>query len=377
MIPDVVIVGAGAIGLAIGHELCGHGFRVIILDAGEPGRRASWAAAGVLAPQGAHPHAGPYLSLSLKSRDMFPDYAAQLRDETGIDIEHRTEGGLHIALDDAEAAELSERCAHQKSLGLPVEYLTGEETRSLEPALYPETRCGLLFREMHQVENRRMVTALAAATRLRGGVIHAGSPVIQILVNKGRVVGVETPGMRYRAGMVILAAGAWSRLVCRGIDEIKLPVRPVKGQMVALDGGGHTVFHRVIHGLSQYLVPRRDGRILVGATVEKVGFDATVTAGGVAQLLNQAIRVAPGLQTAPVVETWAGLRPMSRDGKPILGPTGVPGLIAATGHYRNGILLTPVTARLVAEYVRTGSVPGEMRAFLPDRFIKQAPGPPV
>jgi glycine oxidase len=115
----------------------------------------------------------------------------------------------------------------------------------------------------------------------------------------------------------------------------------------------------------------------VGATVEKVGFDATVTAGGVAQLLNQAIRVAPGLQTAPVVETWAGLRPMSRDGKPILGPTGVPGLIAATGHYRNGILLTPVTARLVAEYVRTGSVPGEMRAFLPDRFIKQAPGPPV
>lgn len=368
MIPDVLVIGSGVVGLSIAHELLSNGLMVTVVDAKEPGRGASWAAAGVLAPQGAHPHGGPYLDLSLRSNGLYPDFAARLQEETGLDIELRADGGLQLAMDDAEAAELESRYQDQVGLGLPVERLTDADVRVLEPELSPEVRCGLLFRGVGQVENRRLVRALIMAVRLKGGMITGGMPVRRLVIRKNRVTGVMVQQETLKAGLIINAAGAWARTFAGRNTALSPPVKPVKGQMLALDITERPLFQHVIQGLDQYLVPRRDGRLLVGATVEKKGFDTQVTAGGIAKLLSHAIRMAPSLGSAPIVETWAGLRPMSKDGKPILGPSGVQGLILATGHYRNGILLTPVTARLIADYVLTERVSADLKPFLPDRF---------
>ncbi len=368
---DTVIVGAGVIGLAIAHELLCRGMRVTLVDPGQPGRGASWASAGVLAPQGALPWYRPYLDLCLASLDMFADWSAHLLEETGIDVEYRTDGGLQVAFDDEESEELSQRYHHQQELGLPIERLTGEEVRTLEPMLSPETRCGLLFERMHQVENRRLVQALVEAVKGRGGEFRIGNPVVDLIVRRNRAAGVVLPGERIGADRVIIAAGAWSGLL-HWIPGLPLPVQPVRGQIVCVDGSALTPLCRVINGLGQYIVPRRDGRVLLGATVEKTGFDATVTAGGLSAVMKEGLRMAPGLAGAPVVETWAGLRPMSKDGKPILGPAGLEHLVLATGHYRNGILLAPITGRLVADYLSTGAVPAAMTPFLLDRFSKKA-----
>ena len=368
---DVVIAGAGVIGLSIAHELLCRGTRVTLVDPRQPGMGASWASAGVLAPQGALPFHRPYLDLCLSSRDLFADWSARLLDETGIDIEYRTEGGLQVAFDDEEAEKLAQRFRHQRELGLPVERLTGEAVRELEPMLSPDTRCGLLFEGMHQVENRRLVQALAAAVRHRGGVFRSGDPVIDVIVRRNRAAGVVLPGERIGADRVVMAAGAWSGLL-NWMPGLPPPVQPVRGQIVCVDGSASTPIARVINGLGQYLVPRRDGRVLLGATVEKTGFDTRVTAGGLSAVMKNGLRMAPDLAGAPVVETWAGLRPMSKDGKPILGPANLEHLVLATGHYRNGILLAPITGRLVADYLTIGKVPEAMAPFLPDRFEGKA-----
>lgn len=368
MTPDVLIIGAGVIGLSIAHELAGRGLRVTVLDAGEAGKGASWASAGVLAPQGARPSAGPYLDLSLWSREVYGTFAERLKEESGVDIEYRTDGGLHIALDEAEQAELDDRYRHQQALGLPVERLTAEEVLALEPSLSPDVRGGLFFRGMHQIDNRKLMRALIVAAVRRGAQVVCGTPATGLTVRKAQLIGVESSSTTWKAGTIINAAGCWSRLIS-GVDPaLQPPVKPVRGQMLALDVGTTAPVRRVIHGLGAYLVPRHDGRLLVGATVEKVGFDARVTAGGMATLLNAALRMAPGLDGAPLSEVWAGLRPMSKDGKPILGPTTLPGLVMATGHYRQGILLAPITARLIADSVVTGNVSPELEPFLLERF---------
>ena len=370
---DVVIAGAGVIGLSIARELLCRGTRVTLVDPRQPGTGASWASAGVLAPQGARPFHRPYLDLCMASRDLFADWSAALLEESGIDIEYRTEGGLQVAFDDEESDDLARRYRHQRDLGLPVDRLTGEEVRALEPMLSPETRCGLLFEGMHQVENRRLVQALVASVKSRGGEFLIGDPAVDLIVRRNRVAGVVLPGERIGADQVVIAAGAWSGLQS-WIPGLPLPVEPVRGQIVCVDGSGFPAVTRVINGLGQYLVPRRDGRVLFGATVEKTGFDTSVTAGGLSDVMQRGLRMVPGLSGAPVVETWAGLRPMSKDGKPILGPSGLEGLVLATGHYRNGILLAPVTGRLVAEYLVTGEVPAAMNPFLVDRFVEKTPG---
>lgn len=301
---------------------------------------------------------------------MYADWSAALLEETGIDVEYRTEAGLQVAFDDVESEELDRRYRHQVNLGLPVERLTGEEVRTLEPMLSPETRCGLLFERMHQVENRRLVRALVGAVRARGGEFRIGDPVVDLIVRRNRAAGVVVPGERIGAERVVVAAGAWSGLL-KWIPGEPPPVQPVRGQMVCVDGSGVPPLGRVIYGPEQYLVPRRDGRVLMGATVEKTGFDASVTAGGVSDVIREGLRMAPGLAEAPIVETWAGLRPMSKDGKPILGPAGLERLVLATGHFRNGILLAPITGRLIADHLEHGAVPPAMAPFLPDRFDRK------
>ncbi|MBT5873920.1 MAG: glycine oxidase ThiO, partial [Candidatus Latescibacteria bacterium] len=363
----VIIIGGGVIGLSIAYALAAECKSIKVLEASEPGRGASWASAGVLAPQGAQPRAGPYLDLSLQSLGLFDEFAAGLLESSGMDIEYRNEGGLHVAFDDEDAQALLERYDHQCGLGLPVQKLDRNEVLELEPILGPELRSGLLFEGMHQVDNRKMVEALRVAVGLRGTEIVSGAPATGLMVGKNRIGGVETPRGAFRAGIVINAAGAWSRTI--GGDQVPSPpVKPVKGQMLSLDVGDTTPIGRVIHGISQYLVPRRDGRLLVGATVEKVGFDGRVTAGGISVLLKTALRMAPGLERASITETWSGMRPMSKDGKPIIGPTNVQGYLMATGHFRNGILLAPVTAQLIQQYIVSGKVPSEMAPFLLERF---------
>ncbi len=364
---DIVIVGAGVIGLAIAYELLCRGKRVTLVDTGQPGRAASWASAGVLAPQGALPLHRPYLDLCLASRDMFADWSAALLEETGIDVEYRTEGGLQVAFDDEESDELAERFRHQRELDLPIELLTGDEVRSLEPMLSSEIRCGLLYEGMHQVENRRLVQALVAAVKGRGGDFRIGNPATGLIVRRNRAAGVVVSGERLGAVQVVIAAGAWSGLL-NWIPGLTPLVQPVRGQMVCVDGSALAPLQRVINDLGQYLVPRRDGRVLLGATVEKTGFDTSTTAGGLSTVMKHGLRMAPGLSDAPVVEAWAGLRPMSKDGKPIFGPASLEHLVIATGHYRNGILLAPVTGRLIADHLMTGVVPKAMAPFLPDRF---------
>ena len=371
---DVVIVGAGVIGLSIAHELLCRGTRVTLVDPRQPGMGASWASAGVLAPQGALPFHRPYLDLCLSSRDLFADWSARLLNETGIDIEYRAEGGVQVAFDDEESEKLAQRYRHQLELGLPVEQLTREEARTLEPMLSTDIQCGLLFEGMHQVENRRLVQALVAAVKHRGGDFRTGDPAIDVIVRRDRAAGVVLPGERIGADRVVIAAGAWSGLL-NWLPGPVPPVQPVRGQIVCVDGSALTPITRVINGLGQYLVPRRDGRVLLGATVEKTGFDTRVTAGGLSAVMKNGLRMAPALAGAPVVETWAGLRPMSKDGKPILGPAGLKDLVLATGHYRNGILLAPITGKLLADYLATGTVPEAMAPFLPDRF--EGKGAPI
>lgn len=367
MSSDVVIIGGGVIGLSIAHALADECKSITVLEASEPGRGASWASAGVLAPQGARPQAGPYLDLSMHSLSLFKEFAAGLLESSGMDIEYRSEGGLHVAYDDEDAQALLDRYDHQCALGLPVQKLDRNEVLELEPALGEEVRSGLLFERMHQVDNRKMVEALRVAVGLRRIDIVSGAPVTGLMVGKNRIGGVETARGAFRAGIVINAAGAWSRTI-GGTLAPSPPVKPVKGQMLSLYVGDTTPIGRVIHGISQYLVPRRDGRLLVGATVEKTGFDARVTAGGVLALLRTALRMAPVLESASITETWSGMRPMSKDGKPIIGPTSVQGYLMATGHFRNGILLAPATAQLIRQYIASGQVPPEMAPFLLERF---------
>ena len=253
---DIVIVGAGVIGLAIAYELLCRGKRVTLVDTGQPGRAASWASAGVLAPQGALPLHRPYLDLCLASRDMFADWSAALLEETGIDVEYRTEGGLQVAFDDEESDELAERFRHQRELDLPIELLTGDEVRSLEPMLSSEIRCGLLYEGMHQVENRRLVQALVAAVKGRGGDFRIGNPATGLIVRRNRAAGVVVSGERLGAVQVVIAAGAWSGLL-NWIPGLTPLVQPVRGQMVCVDGSALAPLQRVINDLGQYLVPRK------------------------------------------------------------------------------------------------------------------------
>ena len=349
-LPDVLVVGGGVIGCAIARRLALRGARVTLLERDEPGAHASWAAAGMLSPLAEADEPGPFLDLLLDSRALFPALADELARETGIGIAYRTEGTLLVALTAADEATLDRRHGWQAAAALPVERLGAAEALRLEPALAAETRGALLFPGDHQVDNRLLARALAAAASAAGAELRVGTEVKRVIVEGGRAAGVATAGGgRLGAGAVVVAAGSWAGAI-EGLPR-PLPVFPVHGQLLAL-GAVPPPFRHVVHSPRVYLVPRAGGRVIAGATVERVGFEKAVTAGGMLSLLAPALEVVPALRDAPLVESWSGLRPGSPDGLPILGPDPeVPGLFHATGHYRNGILLAPVTADLLAEAV--------------------------
>ncbi len=372
----IVIIGGGICGLGIGWHLARAGRAVCVVERGEANMAATWAAAGMLAPQAEAEHAEEaLLPLAMESRAMWADYAADLQQASGIDVDYRTEGTLVVALDRDDREHLEHRFAYFRDLGLGVDWLSGYEARQKEPYLARGITGAIYSPLDHQVDNRRVAVALKAAYLAAGGTLREQTEVDEILVSGGRVTGVRIGDEKIAAEAVVDAAGAWARNVPGMPEAGRPPVRPLKGQMLSVRMATDApILRHVVWGPgnsivpSIYLAPKSDGRLIVGATVEEMGFDTDLTAGGLFELLRSAWEALPGIYDLPVTESWAGLRPASRDDAPILGPTPVEGLVMATGHHRNGILLAPITARAVGDYLLTGRVADIIRPFLLDRF---------
>lgn len=371
---DVLVVGGGIIGLVTAWRAAQRGFAVAVVDP-EPGGGAAQVAAGMLAAvTELHYGEQTLLGLNLESARRYPDFAAELTDLTGHDLGYRRCGTLAVALDADDRAHLRELHALQRQSGLDSDWLSGRECRRLEPMLAPGVRGGLRVDGDHQIDPRRLAAALVAACERAGVVIHR-TWAERLSVLRERAAGVVTrEGEVLGAGQVVLAAGSLSGRLAGVPEDLLPPVRPVKGQVLRL-----TVPERyapflsrtvraVVRGSQVYLVPRENGELVVGATSEELGWDTTVTAGGVYELLRDAHELVPGITELPLTETRAGLRPGSPDNAPLLGPTGLDGLLLATGHYRNGVLLTPVTGDSMAHVLATGELPDEARPFTPKRF---------
>jgi glycine oxidase len=379
--PDVVVVGGGLVGLAIAWRAANRGLRVTVADP-EPGRAASYAAAGMLAPvTEAHYNEEPLLRLNLRSSDSYPSFVAAVEEASGLPAGYRRCGTLAVAFDTDDLAVLDELYDFHGSLGLASERLTGRECRRLEPLLAPGARGGLHVTGDHQVDNRRLFRALLTAAD-RAGVVVRRERVERVLVEHDRASGVRLAGGAViRAGQVVLAAGPWTAQLPGLPPGTVPPVRPVKGQILRLrvPPAYAPFLTRTVRGLvrgsSLYLVPRADGELVVGATQEELGYDTQVTAGGVYELLRDAHALVPAITELPLVETLAGLRPGSPDNAPIIGPSGLPGLVLATGHHRNGVLLTPVTADAVAELLAGGTLPEIVAPFSPARFAARTEVP--
>jgi glycine oxidase len=359
---DVIVIGGGVIGLFSAWRLAQAGRTVTLFDKGQPGAESSSAALGVLLPQ-AGEDSPEWLALAQASLRLFPALAEELHELTGLDIELRDEGILYAALDDDEWRDLRDEVQIQNAAGVSATLLSAAEARQLEPVLNqaPDLRGALHFMASSQVDNVHLCSALALACIKTGVTIRAGCEVTQLAREGERVMGVWANGEKYAASQIVIANGSWAQTLTG------LPVRPAKGQALAL--AAPFVLKYILDGAGVYIVPRRDGRLIVGATVEDAGFDKRSTAEDARYLLTQAIRFLPALKEATVLSHWAGLRPRSVDDLPVLGR--LPNhnnVTVATGHFRNGILLAPVTAQLVTEWV-SGQTPSvDVRPFAPDRF---------
>lgn len=311
----------------------------------------------------------PLLPLALESQRLWPDFAREVEEASGVSVEYRDEGTMVLALNRDDAAQLRHSYEFQKGLGLDLHWLNAAQAREREPHLKPGIAAAVWSPRDHQVENRLLGRALALAVRRAGVELVEHCPVVEITIAGGGASGVVTERGADPADVVVLAAGAWSRQI-GGIPPAHLPpVRPIKGQMMALQMDPAAPLLRHVLWLPRgYMVPRRDGRLVIGATVEERGFDAQLTAGGLFALIEGAWRAVPAIEELPIAETWVGFRPGSRDDAPMLGPSGIDRLVIATGHHRNGILLTPVTAAAVSTYILSGRLPESARPFSPERF---------
>jgi glycine oxidase len=346
----IVVLGGGLIGLGIAYELAKRGAEVRVLEAGEPGRAASWAAAGMLAPYTEGLAGTPFEAFCAHSLALYPAYVDELREAGGVDARLKLDGIVRAAYSESEAVELRRHAAAAALAGVESSWLERRDLLNAEPALDGRALGGLLFSAEGQVDNRRLGRALAAACTARGVRVDANGGLVALEADARRVRGVRSRDGFVAASAVINATGAWAGQVEGVPREARLPVVPVKGQMLAL-GLPRGLMRRVVWVPGAYLVPRDDGRLLVGATVEQAAFDVRVTADGMRALLDAALSAAPALRDLAVVETWAGLRPGSADGLPYIGATALEGYFVAGGHYRNGVLLAPATAREVADAV--------------------------
>jgi glycine oxidase len=381
---EVAIIGGGVIGLAVARALKLRGVRdVLVIERGSFGSESSGAAAGMLAPQAEADSADEFFQFCRQSRDLYPNFAAQLLAETGIDIQLETVGTLYLALNEEDAEDLSRRYSWQSAAGMAVERLSAADARKLEPSISESVRMALRFPLDTQVENRLLIKALVASVQNRGVQLAAGAAVSAIRISRGRVTGLETSEGFVATGQVVVAAGAWSSLLNTAGDEREispdsalpvLGIEPVRGQMLCFETEA-ALFNHVIYSPRGYIVPRRDGRLLAGSTTEHVGFDKRISDEGKQSIRRAALEISPRIESLPLKESWAGLRPRAADGLPAIGPYAeIEGLFYATGHYRNGILLAPLTGERIAEAVVDGVTSSILGAFSPNRFARVCVG---
>jgi glycine oxidase len=366
---DVAIAGGGLIGASIALDLARAGLRVGLFDRQEPGREASWAGAGILSPAPESAAMIALVPLGKASMAIYPEFVHMVQEASGRSAGYRPKGTLQALFSRDAREELSTVIALHHGLGLKAEPLSAEDARALEPSLSEDLEVGVLRPEEASVDNRALTQAVLEAARRSGVQFFSASGAEAIWREGGRCLGLNLKNEKIEAQWTVIAAGCFSANI-QGVAPYA-PVRPAKGQMVALRADDLKI-ERVLWSEKIYLVPRNDGRILAGATVEYTGFEKALTAGGLEKILAGAIELSPGLRDSRVEESWAGLRPDSPDHLPILGPTDIEGLLIATGHFRGGILLTPITAQLVREWVTQQRVSVDWDRFSPMRFPSAA-----
>src|SRR5215831_7663609 len=341
---DVAVAGGGLIGASIALELACAGLKVGVFDAQQPGREASWASAGMISPSPESAAMTSLLPMSLASAAVYPQFIRRVEQLSGQTAGYRNDGGLDVLLTEEELPRVAETLALHRASGLQAEALSGEQACELEPALTAEIRGAILRRDEASLDNRAFTEATLEAARRKGVEIHSHNGAKALWLDNRACKGLQLENGRVEAPWTVIAAGCFSARI-EGA-AVYAPVVPAKGQMAALRCDGVQVKHDLWSN-HMYLVPRNDGRIIAGATIEYEGFDRSVTAGGMKSILTGAISLVPALAKARVEETWAGLRPDTPDHLPILGPTDYEGLLVATGHFRSGILLAPITAQLI------------------------------
>ena len=365
---DVLIIGGGIMGTASAWELARHGARVTVLERSVPGAEASSAAAGILGAQAEAHHPGAMAELCLASRARYAKFARALSDETNIDVGYRASGVMRVAFERAKASALGKENSWQKTRKLQVETLTAKSIAALEPELSPKLVGGVRFADDARVDPKALLRALHIAALARGVKFQSGAFVRRVVVEGERAVGVALDdGKVLRASSIVVAAGSWTSL----IDGLGLPsgrVVPARGQIVELELSAPVLSH-VVFGPGAYLVPRDDGRVLVGSTLEFVGYEKRVTAAAVRDLLTHAIALVPALGNAEIRDTWSNFRPYTEDELPLLGRTRIASLFLSTGHYRNGILLAPISAEIVRAAVLGQREPVSLAAFRPERVL--------
>lgn len=364
---DIAIVGGGLIGCAVARESAQAGFRTALFERGRVGGEASSAAAGMLGVQ-ADTHSEVMLRLGAESRALFPAWLAALRGESDIDVEFWRAGTLALAFDEGEESALAARCAWQAAAGFPSEMLSAAAARALEPGLSVRVRAAARFGLDGRVDNATLTQACAQAARRAGCAVFEDEAVVAVAVEGGRVQAIQTAVRRVACDVAINAAGAWAAALAGGTP---LPIEPVRGQMAVLQAA-RPPFRHAIDSARGYAVARRDGRVLLGSTLERAAYTKSVTAGGLGQILAAGLELSPALGALPFAGAWSGLRPATPDGLPIIGrDPAVGGYLVATGHYRNGILLAPLTARLVLALLR-GETPAALEPLRPERFAAPA-----
>jgi len=362
---DVAIAGGGLIGGTIAFELARAGLHVALFDRQQPGEGSSWAAAGILSPAPENAGMISTVQLGRASLQLYPEFVAAVEEMSGQTVGYRARGTLEALFSTDAQEQLSTIIALHHGLGLKAEPVSAEDAREMEPALSPELEVAVFRPDEASVDNRALTKVVLTAAERSGVKTFAASSVQSIVRDGGRCAGLLVDGEKVQSRWAIIAAGCCSAEI-EGAAHYA-PVRPAKGQMIALRAEGFSI-ERVLWSDHVYLVPRNDGRILAGATVEYVGFEKKVTLGGLQKIVTAALQLAPALADAQVAETWAGLRPDAPDHLPIIGPTDLDGLLIATRHFRSGILLAPITAQLIREWITTQNVSQDWARFSPMRF---------
>jgi glycine oxidase len=367
---DAIVIGAGLVGSAIALRLAQGDLRVALLEKNVPGREASWAGAGMLSPAPDATSSIPLVPFGRASLNLYPEFIAEIEEISGRQVGYRRDGAIELLFSAEAERQLSTLIALHHALGLPTEPLPLDEAAKMEPALARRVQAAAYFPYEACVDNRALIEALLAATAISGVEMLPATGAREITIEGGRCTGVRTEdGTLFPAHEVIVAAGAFSGLI-EGIVP-RVATRPIRGQMVALQSQ-RTIRH-VVRCERGYIVPRDSAvpqRLVTGSTLEDAGFDKRVVAGGIEQILSTAQELLPDLATAEITETWCGLRPDTPDHLPLLGPAEMDGLTIATGHYRNGILLTPITAKLVREWIVEKRVSMDWEIFSPLRFSR-------